>query len=185
MLEFLQALAKLEKPQDNLREKLLGAIKEAAAASGMKASDYPGGYRVEGKESALVIVQFGGRREFYEMMETLGKEQVGYRVVIRSSKVKSMRIGEMKWILNNKYQTKDRWLILDIERAESPKTVNFMLYGGQKGPGGREGNGGAEAGKAPEAGSVGVEGYGDYEKEKEKPRRKRIYGVRGEHKEQD
>lgn len=114
-------------------------------------------------------------------MEMLGKEQAGYRIIITSSNVKSMKIGEIKWILNNKYQTKDRWLILDIEHKEQPRTVNFMLYGGEK-----KDNGHADAPAQPDnARMVGVEGYDNYPEQKEKPKRKKIYGIRGEHKEQD
>ncbi|VVB98335.1 Uncharacterised protein [uncultured archaeon] len=184
MLEFLQTLAKIEKPAANLREGLLSAIRAAAEARKLRVSDYPNGFRIGELDNALVVVQFGGRREFYETMEALGKEQAAYRVVITSSNVKSMRIGEMKWILNNKYQTKDKWLILDVEHRESPKTINFMLYGGERKP--REDEAAREPEAAPEQPrQAGAEGYEHYPERKEKPRRKIIYGVRGEHKEQD
>ena len=164
MLNFLQALAKLGKPEKELRESLLKSIDECAKASGLTISDCPGGRKVSGKETAVAVVQFGGRREFYETLELLEKEQADYRAIITSSNVKSMNIGEMKWLLNNKYNSKNKWLIIDIEHKESPKTVNFMLYGGEAGehqqPQRRE--------HAPD-----------------QPKRKKIYGRRGEHKVQD
>lgn len=160
MLKFLQEIAKMQKPEADLRGGIIRQVEAAAASSGLKTGPHPLGVLVGNGEKCVVAVQFGGRREFYETMETLEKESVDCRAVITSSKVKSMKIGEMKWLLNNKYQTKNKWLIIDIEHAESPKTVNFMLY--------------SEAG--------GEEVRHHYA---EKPKRKKIYGRRGEHKEQD
>lgn len=157
MLKFLQTLAKIKKPSTNLTEELLKCIKNAAEKAQFKNTKYPNGLKIENGENGIVVVQFGGRRNFYEAMEMLENEDIDYRVIITSSNVKSMRISEIKWILNNKYQTKKKWIILDIEHKESPKTVNFMLY------------------EEPEIKSI----------REEPQRRKKIYGKRGEHKEQD
>lgn len=179
MLKFLQALVKMEKPQADLIESIKAAIRSCAGQSNLPISDFASGYKIANNETALVIVQFGGRREFYEMLESMEKADADYRVIITSSNVKSMKIGEMKWLLHNKYQSKNKWLIIDIERKESPKTVNFMLYGGKK-------EEAPEPEPQPPAPQYADElGYGDYPKEKEKPRKKKIYGVRGQHKEQD
>ncbi len=213
MLDFLQILVKIRKPEANLKEGLLESVKVAAEQAKMNAEAHAGGYRIGDSQTAIVAVQFGGRREFYETMEKLEKEQTDYRVLITSSNVKSMRIGEMKWILNNKYQTKHKWLIIDVEHKESPKTVNFMLYGGGKRHKMRreEGIGPQESAKQaaeyaghnvqdvkPETQSSKTEStkspliyaieenYSGYEGlQKVKSRRKKIYGKRGEHKEQD
>lgn len=162
MLNFLQALAKMKKPETGLLEGIAGAVQESAAKTGLRSESYANGWKAMNKESAVVVVQFGGRRDFYVTMEMLEKKQCDYRVIITSSNVKSMKAGEIKWLLNNRYQTKNKWLITDIEGRESPKTVNFMLYGS------------GESGEKPEMRGV-----------RERPRRKRIIGRRGEHKEQD
>ncbi|MFA5077584.1 MAG: hypothetical protein WC488_04115 [Candidatus Micrarchaeia archaeon] len=159
MLQFLQQLAKIEKPEQNLREETLKKVRESAARAGLEIAERPDGFFLKGRGNAIVVVQFGGRRDFYEAMEALEKDDSDYRVIVTSSNVKSMKIGEIKWILNNKFATKKKWLILDIERRESPKTVNFMLYGEKK--------------EEREA------------RPKKEPRRKKIYGKPGEHKEQD
>lgn len=183
MLKFLQALAKMEKPAANLLEGIREKVKAAAADSKLQVADWQGGYKIGNDEHALVAVQFGGRREFYETMERMEKEDAAYRAIITSSNVKSMKIGEIKWILNNKYQTKNKWLIIDIEHAESPKTVNFMLYGGSA-----EGRHDKEYGHSREH-MKHEEGHPEREtggrEQREVPKRKRIYGVRGQHKEQD
>ncbi len=185
MLRFLQELAKMQKPGANLKQGLLNTIRAAAEQAKLKILDYPDGFRIENSGKAAVVVQFGGRREFYETIETLEKEQTDYRVIVTSSNVKSMRIGEIKWILNNKYQTKNKWLIIDIEHKESPKTVNFMLYGGERKRGEHEaGSPGLET-ETPANVYAGEDGYASHPVQKEKPRRKKIYGKRGEHKEQD
>ena len=181
MLEFLQLLAKVQKPEQNLRDELLKGIKVLGEQHRLAMQERPNGWVAKDKESAAIEVQFGGRRDFYQMIETLEKEPMDYRVVVTSSNVKSMTIGEIKWILNNKYQTKNKWLILDVEHKESPKTVNFMLYGGSEG-----GKTGMERGAS---GTQKDNAYGTREnrehRESKAPRRKKIYGIRGEHKEQD
>lgn len=156
MRKFLQALVKIEKPTVNLLNEVLVSIKNIAGRANLKVFSCFGGFKITNNESVIVIVQFGGRRDFYGTIEMLTKETVDYRVIITSSNVKSMKIKEIKWILNDKYQTKDKWLIIDIEHKESPKTINFMLYGLNRA-----------------------------QSNEKAPRRKKIYGERGTHKEQD
>lgn len=181
MLEFLQLLAKMQKPGQNLRDELLKGIRALGEQNRLSVQERPNGWIAKDGESAAIEVQFGGRRDFYQMIEMLEKEAVDFRVVVTSSNVKSMTIGEIKWILNNKYQTKNRWLILDIEHKESPKTVNFMLYGGTP-----EEKSGTGRNARETLGDMAHVTHGNRERRESKaPRRKKIYGVRGEHKEQD
>ncbi|MBU0586122.1 hypothetical protein KJ780_01275 [Candidatus Micrarchaeota archaeon] len=161
MLEFLQNLVKMKKPESALLEQLGESIKKSAEQFGYSVSEKSYGLLVNGKESAAISIQFGGRKEFHQTMEELEKENVEYRVIITSSMVKSMSIGELKWRLANKYNTKNRWLIIDVEERGAPKTLNFMLYSlKEKEP----------AVKRPV---------------QRPPRRKKIIGRRGEHKVQD
>lgn len=132
MINFFQKLVKIKKPEVNLKMGLQNVVKQLAKGAKLKVLDYPNGCRIESEsgENAIVVVQFGGRKEFYMAIETLENEVALYRVLITSSNVKSMSISEIKWLLNNKYKTKNKWLILDIEHKVHPKTVNFLLYGG-------------------------------------------------------
>lgn len=161
MREFLQSLVKLQKPEANLREAILTSIKNLCEKEKLNFSEYPNGCKSQNKESAVIVIQFGGRYDFYQTMETLNKEQATYRVIITSSNVKTMRINEIKWLLINKYKTNEKWLIVDIEHKERPKTVNFMLY------------------------SKNNEEIKEKEIKDKRIKKKRILGKKGKHKEQD
>ncbi|MEW6528438.1 MAG: hypothetical protein AB1391_00970 [Candidatus Micrarchaeota archaeon] len=156
MLKFLQALIRIEKPATDLRQGIFNSIKNIAQGANLKISEEPNKLKIMNSENAVVVIQFGGRRDFYEMMEALNRELADYKIIITSSNVKSIKIGEIKWILNTRYQTKDKWLIIDIEHKENPKTINFMLY---------------------EMKNTGPN--------QNASRRKKIYGTRGEYKKQD
>lgn len=171
MLKFLQKLVKMKKPEQNLREEIINKVKLIAQEAKLETAECPNGCIVKGDESTSIEVQFGGRRDFYETIERLSNEQTKYKVIITSSNVKSMKIKEIKWILNNKFQIKDKWLIIDIEGKESPKTVNFMLYGEKNKDKG-------------EKALLRVE-YAKLHNKPQKARRKKIYGKRGKYKVQD
>jgi hypothetical protein len=166
MLAFIQKLARLKKPDSDIMSGIRASILEMAKSSGMETSEAGGAIRVSGSgKSCAIVIQFGGRREFYMTLESLIASGTDFRAIVTSSNVKSMTIGEMKWILVNKYHDMGKWLFVDVESNGQPKTLNFMLYEG------------AQPAQQPQRPRQ--------EKREPRVRRKMIYGIPGEHKEQD
>jgi hypothetical protein len=121
-------------------------------------------------EAAAFEMQFGNISEYKSSLDRLTKSGAQHCFLVTSSRSHSMRLEEIRGLLLRNFQIrKQKFVLIDIETGRALK-VNFEWDEFERGM--------ELSGRQPGAGR------------EEKPlfreaRRKRIFGKRGEHKEQD
>jgi hypothetical protein len=168
-MEFIDEVLRVKKPQERLIDTLAEQYSAIAFKFGYFEAQTPCWLyfmRKDG-EAAAFEVQFGNVSEFKVSFSRLVGSKAQYCFFITSSRAHTMRLEEARGLLLRNFQIgKQKFVLLDIETGRTLR-VNFEWEDFERGI---EGEGkGSQAAKPifREA------------------RRKKIFGHRGEHKEQD
>ncbi len=168
-MEFIEEIARVKKPSSRLIASLAEQYSAIAFKFGYFEAQSPCWLyfmRKDG-EAAAFEVQFGNVSEFKSSLERLSKSGAQLCFFVTSSLAHTMRLEEVRGLLLRNFQIKrQKYLLLDLETGRALK-VNFEWDEFER----------------------GIEG-GRKDARQEKPifrevRRKKIYGKRGQHKEQD
>jgi len=169
-MDFIDEIIKVKKPPFRLIDTLAEQYSSIAFKFGYLEAQSPCWLyfmRKEG-EAAAFEIQFGNVSEFKSSLERLNKSGAQICVFVTSSLAHTMRLEALRGLLLKNFQIKSqKYLLVDIEAGRTLK-VNFEWDEFEKGMR-RDGSGSAPSGK-PLFREV---------------RRKKIFGRRGEHKEQD
>jgi len=173
-MEFVDEVVRVKKPQARLKDALAEQYSAIAFKFGYLEAQYPCWLYFMRKEgsSAAFEVQFGNISEFKSSFGMLAKSGAELCFLVTSSRAHTMRLEEARGLLLRNFEIKkQKYVLIDIETGRHLR-VNFewdsfeqKLSSRTSGKGEGEQGGGAPIFR--------------------EPRRKKIYGRRGEHKEQD
>ncbi|MFA4982800.1 MAG: hypothetical protein WC588_01155 [Candidatus Micrarchaeia archaeon] len=167
-MEFIDEILRVRKPHVRLSESLKEQYSAIAFKFGYFEAQSPCWLyfmRKDGSAAAFEL-QFGNIREFKSSLERLNKSGASFCVFVTSSLAHTMRLEEIRGLLYKSFEIKrQKFVLLDIENNRFLK-VNFEWDEFERGM----------DSKAPAAGGKPIF---------REARRKKIYGHRGEHKEQD
>ena len=173
-MEFVDEVVRVKKPQSRLIETLAEQYSAIAFKFGYLEAQSPCWLYFMRKESdsAAFEVQFGNISEFKSSFSRLVKSGAELCFLVTSSRAHTMRLEEVRGLLYRNFEIKkQKYVLIDIETGKHLK-VNFEwdTYGERFNP--------------------RSETDGEEQKKESAPifreqRRKKIYGRRGEHKEQD
>jgi len=173
-MEFVDEVARVKKPPAKLIDTLAEQYSAIAFKFGYMEAQSPCWLyfmRKDGKAAAFEV-QFGNISEFKASFDRLGKSGAQLCFLVTSSRAHTMRLEEARGLLYRNFEIKkQKYVIIDIETAKHLK-VNFEWEDFEGRLGSSRSNGGGD----------GKQGAPIF---REAPRRKKIYGRRGEHKEQD
>ncbi|MCX8198288.1 MAG: hypothetical protein N3F07_03825 [Candidatus Micrarchaeota archaeon] len=169
-MDFIDEIIKVKKPPARLAESLKEQYSAIAFKFGYFEAQSPCWlyFIRKGGQAAAFELQFGNVREFKASLERLNSSGAQICFFITSSRAHTMRLEEVRGLLLRNFEIKtQKYVLVDIENGRFLK-VNFEWEDFGK--------------KAFEESASFGQG--------EKPlfraaRRKKIYGRRGEHKEQD
>ena len=168
-MEFIDEILKVKKPRAALLDSLAEQYSQIAFRFGYLEAQSPCWLyfmRKEG-EAAAFEVQFGNISEFKSSLDRLNKSGAQICVFIPSSLAHTMRLEAVRGLLLRNFQIKSqKFVLIDLETGRALK-VNFEWDRFESGMG--------------TSSSEGREGKPLFRE----VRRKKIYGRRGEHKEQD
>jgi len=203
-------MLQIKKPEKDLVESLLSSYELLAKARGFEVRRDGKALFFKGERiSAIVRIEFGGRKDFFDTITFMNSTPAEYKVLVVSSNARSLPMEAAYTVLKKKLLVKERWLLIDIEGKKPPMCINWSLSvpGSQFAVSGIPRHG-AASGKQetenpePHARPAGMEQQAEagllreYAKgaERREPRRgkqakrerrKIIYGAPGERKEQD
>jgi len=171
-VEFIDEIVRVKKPAAKMLPSLAEQYSAIAFRFGYFEAQSPCWLyfiRKDGGASAFEV-QFGNVSEFKSSLERLNKSGAQICFFITSSLAHTMRLEAVRGLLLKNFQIKNqKFVIIDIENNHHLK-VNFEWEEFERGMESRK-NGQSEQHAKPLF--------------REAPRRKKIYGRRGEHKEQD
>jgi len=167
-MEFIDEILRVKKPRMNISESLKEQYSAIAFKFGYFEAQSPCWLyfmRKDGTAAAFEL-QFGNVREFKSSLERLNKSGAQLCVFVTSSLAHTMRLEELRGLLYKSLEIKrQKYLLVDVENGRCLK-VNFEWDAFERNMGAAP----AEKSQLPVFREV---------------RRKKIYGHRGEHKEQD
>jgi hypothetical protein len=167
-MDFIEQIVKVKKPEYNLLESLKEQYSAIAFKFGYFEAQSPCWLYVIRKDgdSAAFEVQFGNVREFKKSLELLVKSKANLCFFITSSLAHTMKLGEVKGLLFRNFEIKhQKFVLIDIE-TNSAVYVNFEWDKFKN--------------------NIGKEKEEESEKPLfRKPKRKKIFGKRHQHKQQD
>ncbi|VVB99505.1 Uncharacterised protein [uncultured archaeon] len=171
-MDFIDEILKVKKPRTSLVDTLAEQYSSIAFKFGYLEAQSPCWLyfmRKEG-EAAAFELQFGNVSEFKSSLERLNKSGAQICFFITSSLAHTMRLEAVRGLLTKNFQIKNqKYVLLDIETGRALK-VNFEWEDFEKGM--------TEDERKRQSDSSGKPLFREV-------RRKKIYGHRGEHKEQD
>jgi hypothetical protein len=173
-MEFADEVVRVKKPQSRLIDALAEQYSAIAFKFGYLEAQSPCWLYFMRKESgcAAFEVQFGNISEFKSSFSRLVKSGAELCFMVTSSRAHTMRLEEARGLLLRNFEIKkQKYVLIDIETGRHLR-VNFEWDSFEQklsSPNGN-GSGGGEERRAPLF---------------REQRRKKIYGRRGEHKEQD
>jgi hypothetical protein len=169
-MDFIDEVLRVKKPQSRLNDSLKEQYSAIAFKFGYFEAQSPCWLyfmRKEGQAAAFEL-QFGNISEFKASLERLNKSGAQICFFITSSRAHTMRLEEVRGLLLRNFQIKtQKFVIADLESGRALK-VNFEWEEFEKGIHG-------------DKQTLGQDGRPLFRE----VRRKKIYGKRGEHKEQD
>ncbi|HIH18881.1 TPA: hypothetical protein HA225_02795 [Candidatus Micrarchaeota archaeon] len=167
-MEYIDEIMRVKKPSGKLLDHLAEQYSAISFRFGYLEAQSPCWLyfmRKDGQSSAFEL-QFGNVSEFKSSLEKLNKSGAQLCFFITSSLAHTMKLEEVRGLLLRNFQIKSqKFVLIDIEAGRSLK-VNFEWD---------------EFEKKMEAPQARQDGKPVFRQE----RRKKIYGRRGEHKEQD
>ncbi|MEW5996658.1 MAG: hypothetical protein AB1657_03620 [Candidatus Micrarchaeota archaeon] len=170
-------ILQVKKPEKDLLESLLSAYESLAKARGFEVQRDGRMLTVKGERiSAILRIEFGGRRDFFETITYMNSTPAEYKILIVSSNARSLPMEAAYTVLKKKLLVKEKWMLIDIEGKKPAMFINWSLPV----PGSRLPVSSQRAGteyRKPET--------GNRKRERGRPRRKIIYGSPEERKEQD
>jgi len=171
-MEFVDEVVRVKKPPSRLIDALAEQYSAIAFKFGYLEAQSPCWLYFMRKESgsAAFEVQFGNVSEFKSSFSRLAKSGAELCFLVTSSRAHTMRLEEARGLLLRNFEIKkQKYVLIDIETGRHLR-VNFEWDSFEQKLSSRA-NGNGEEGK----GSAPIF----------RERRKKIYGRRGEHKEQD
>lgn len=174
-MEFVDEVVRIKKPPARLIDTLAEQYSAIAFKFGYLEAQAPCWlyFMRKAGEAAAFEVQFGNISEFKASFDRLAKSGAQLCFLVTSSRAHSMRLEEARGLLYRNFEIKkQKYVLLDIETGKHLK-VNFewdRFEGGLT---------------EPRAGGGGRRDDGRGAPIFREARRKKIYGRRGEHKEQD
>lgn len=171
-VEFIEEILRVRKPKVQIMDSLAEQYSTIAFKFGYLEAQSPCWLYFMRKDGAAAAfeLQFGNVSEFKSSLERLNKSGAALCFFITSSLAHTMKLEEVRGLLLRNFQIKSqKFVLIDIETGRALK-VNFEWDEFERGMESETGKGGPEAGAKPVFREV---------------RRKKIYGRRGEHKEQD
>ena len=169
-MEFIDEIIKVKKPSSHLIDTLAEQYSAIAFRFGYLEAQSPCWLYFMRKDGAACAfeVQFGNVSEFKSSLERLNKSGAQICVFVTSSLAHTMRLEALRGLLNRNFQIKSqKFVLIDIEAGRALK-VNFEWEEFEKGM--------DSDGKGRE-----VQGRPLFRE----VRHKKIFGKRGQHKEQD
>ncbi|MFA6214103.1 MAG: hypothetical protein WC717_02380 [Candidatus Micrarchaeia archaeon] len=174
-MEFLDEVVRVKKPPARLIDALAEQYSTIAFKFGYLEAQSPCWlyFMRKGGDAAAFEVQFGNISEFKSSLGRLVKSGAGICFLVTSSRAHTMRLEEARGLLLRNFEIKkQKYVLMDIETGRH-LLVNFEWDRFEQRLSSRPGGNG-EAGQEGEGRPIFRE-----------QRRKKIYGRRGEHKEQD
>ncbi len=168
-MDFIDEVLRVKKPRARLIESLAEQYSQIAFRFGYLEAQSPCWLYFMRKEghSAAFELQFGNISEFKSSLERLNKSGAQLCFFITSSLAHTMRLEAVRGLLLRNFQIKNqKFMLIDIETGRALK-VNFEWDNFERGM------------------SSLSQGGGEGKPLFREVRRKKIYGRRGEHKEQD
>ena len=190
-------ILQVKKPEKDLLESLLSSYESLAKAKGFEVQREGKTLTIKGERiSAILRIEFGGRRDFFETLTYMNSTPAEYKVLIVSSNSRSLPMEAAYTVLKKKLQVGSRWLLIDIEGKKPPMYINWspgtVHPKAERAPRTRERRPSAERprrGKPAE-----LDPFAEYAERMERresrrgpkrERKKMIYGAPDERKEQD
>ena len=173
-MEFVDEIVRVKKPANRLIDTLAEQYSAIAFKFGYLEAQSPCWLYFMRKESgcAAFEVQFGNISEFKSSFSKLVKSEAELCFLVTSSRAHTMRLEEARGLLLRNFEIKkQKYVLIDIETGRHLR-VNFEWDRFEQNLSSREGG-------------PGGEGEGGGRPIFREQRRKKIYGRRGEHKEQD
>jgi hypothetical protein len=168
-MDFIDEVLRVKKPQSRLIDSLAEQYSQIAFRFGYLEAQSPCWLyfmRKEGQAAAFEV-QFGNVSEFKSSLERLNNSGAQLCFFITSSLAHTMRLEAVRGLLLRNFQIKSqKFVLIDIEAGRALK-VNFEWEDFERG-----------MGSEPRGDGKGRPLFREV-------RRKKIYGRRGEHKEQD
>ena len=172
-MEFVDEVERVKKPSARLIDALAEQYSTIAFKFGYLEAQSPCWLYFMKKDSgaAAFEVQFGNISEFKSSFGRLVKSGAELCFLVTSSRAHTMRLEEARGLLLRNFEIKkQKYVLIDIETGRHLR-VNFEWDSFEQKLSSREGS--------------GEERHGSGAPLFREPRRKKIYGRRGEHKEQD
>jgi len=172
-MEFVDEIVRVKKPSARLIDALAEQYSAIAFKFGYLEAQSPCWLYFMRKESGSAVfeVQFGNISEFKSSFGRLVKSEAELCFMVTSSRAHTMRLEEARGLLLRNFEIKkQKYVLIDIETGRHLR-VNFEWDRFEQKLSSTSGNGG--------------EGEGGGKPIFREQRRKKIYGRRGEHKEQD
>ena len=179
-------ILQIKKPEKDLLESLLASYESIAKAKGFEVKREGKALFFKGERiSAILRIEFGGRRDFFETITYMNSTPAEYKVLVVSSNARALPMEAAYTVLKKKLLVKERWMLIDIEGKKQPMYINWNLSASPplavSAP--------AEPGQPEmEVPNPELERQPRPERRRSKPprvRRKMIYGAPHERKEQD
>ncbi len=119
-------ILQVKKPESNLLESLLSSYESLAKARGFEVQRDGRTLTIKGEHiSALLRIEFGGRRDFFETLTYMNSAPAEYKVLVVSSNSRSLPMEAAYTVLKKKLQVGSRWLLIDIEGKKPPMYINW------------------------------------------------------------
>lgn len=165
-MNIFAEILQVKKPEKDLVESLLSAYESLAKARGFEVRREGKALFFKGERiSALLRIEFGGRRDFFETITYMNAAPAEYKVLVASSNARALPMEAAYTVLKKKLLVKEKWMLVDIEGKKPPMFINWGgPFSGSRAP----------AAHPPQRG-----------RQARTERRKMIYGAPGERKEQD
>ncbi len=190
-------IIQIKKPEKDLVESLLSSYESLAKAKGFEVRREGKALSFKGERiSAILRIEFGGRRDFFETITSMNSTPAEYKVLVVSSNARALPMEAAYTVLKKKLLVKERWMLIDIEGRKPPMCINWLpsTAAGAPREGGRQAPSKPARGPPPEKQGE-TDPFLEYAEHAERresmrgrhkrERRKMIYGAPGERKEQD
>jgi len=121
-------IAQIKKPEKDLLESLLASYESAAKARGFEVKREGKTLFLKGERiSAVLRIEFGGRRDFFETITYMNSTPAEYKVLVVSSNARALPMEAAYTVLKKKLLVKERWMLIDIEGKKQPMYINWNL----------------------------------------------------------
>lgn len=119
-------ILQIKKPEKDLLESLLASYESIAKAKGFEVKREGKTLFFKGERiSAVLRIEFGGRRDFFETITYMNSTPSEYKVLVVSSNARALPMEAAYTVLKKKLLVKERWMLIDIEGNKQPMYINW------------------------------------------------------------